>query len=199
VTGDKRRKSSTSVERRVNSFSLFSADHGPKKARYSLCKRASREVAVTNQILIGVLTGVAVIACAGAMVVYFRMRGSRVVAASDTTQSRRLVANPAGPQRKPAFRTMADWYSGKRCALCGRDIPPLSHFGPEPGLMSATSAPVTTVAWTDAPADQLSNILETHQPVCSSCHLMTWFQHEHPELLIDRHRTQETGASVTGQ
>lgn len=153
---------------------------------------------MTNQILIGVLTVVAVIAFAtGAMVAYFRMRGRRVDAArSDTTPSRTPVPHAAGPHRKPAFRTMAEWYSGKRCALCGRDIPPLSHFGPEPGLMSATSTAVTTVAWTDVPADQLSNILETHQPVCSSCHLMTWFQHEHPELLIDRHRTQETDASV---
>lgn len=146
---------------------------------------------MTNEMLIGVLAGVTVIVLsAGAMFAYARMRGGRTGAAADTTKASTGAAASLGPHRKPAFRTMAQWYSGKQCAICGRHIAPLSHFGPEPGLMSATSPTPVTIAWTDVPAEQLPDILETHQPVCSSCHLMAWFQHEHADLLIDRHRTQ---------
>jgi hypothetical protein len=76
--------------------------------------------------------------------------------------------------------------------MCGREIPPLSHFGPEPGLLSVTAASVVTVAWKDVPPEQLAKMVDTHLPVCSSCHLMTWFRHEHPELVVDRHRTQDS-------
>ena len=148
---------------------------------------------MTNEMSIGVLAGVAVIVfTAGAMFAYVRMRGGRIGGAADTIEASMGAADSVGAHHKPAFRTMAQWYSGKQCAICGRDIAPLSHFGPEPGLMSATSPTPVTVAWTDVSAEQLPDILDTHRPVCSSCHLMTWFQHEHPDLLIDRHRTQET-------
>ena len=100
------------------------------------------------------------------------------------------------PKRTTTFQMMAQWYAGKQCGICGRDMPALSHFGPEPGLMSVTSKTPVTVAWTDVPAEQLPKMLPTHLPVCSSCHLMTWFQHEHPDLLVDRHRIQETDTTV---
>jgi hypothetical protein len=102
----------------------------------------------------------------------------------------------SAPNRTTTFQMMAQWYAGKQCGICGRDMPPLSHFAPEPGLMSVTSQPPVTVAWTDVPPEQIPKMLPTHLPVCSSCHLMTWFQHEHPELVIDRHRTQQTDTRV---
>jgi hypothetical protein len=161
---------------------------------------------VSNELLIGILMALAVIAvAAGAMAAYVRVR-TRSVTSPATSQpaidaeaaqsaADRKDGHAPASTRKVAFRAMARWYAGKRCAICGRDIAPLSHFGPEPGLMGAAS-PNVTVAWTDVPADQLPTMLETHLPVCSSCHLMTWFQHEHPDLVVDRHRTQETDTIV---
>jgi hypothetical protein len=99
------------------------------------------------------------------------------------------------PKRTTTFQMMAEWYAGKQCAICKRDIPPLSHFALEAGLMSPSSAGVT-IAWVDVPAQQLPAMLATHLPVCSSCHLMTWFQHEHPELVVDRHRAQENAPTA---
>jgi hypothetical protein len=93
------------------------------------------------------------------------------------------------PNRTSAFQLMAQWYAGKQCAICKRDMPPLKHFAPEPGLLSVASPTGMTVAWTDVPAEQLPKMLATHLPVCSSCHLITWFRHEHPDLVVDRHRT----------
>ncbi len=95
------------------------------------------------------------------------------------------------PRRTTTFQMMAHWYAGKQCGICGRDLPPLSHFGPEAGLLSVTSRELVTVAWTDVPPEQLPAMLPTHLPVCSSCHLMTWFRHEHPDLVVDRHRTTQ--------
>jgi hypothetical protein len=100
------------------------------------------------------------------------------------------------PERTTTFQMMAQWYAGKQCGICERNMPALSHFGPEPGLMSVTSPTPVTVAWTEVPPAQLPKMLPTHLPVCSSCHLMTWFRHEHPDLVVDRHRTQETDTTV---
>ena len=58
------------------------------------------------------------------------------------------------------------------------------------------ASPTITVAWSDVASEQLPHVLDTHLPVCSSCHLITWFQHEHPDLVVDRHRVQETDAIV---
>ena len=109
----------------------------------------------------------------------------------DQACTQQLVRSPKGTT---AFQMMADWYAGKQCAMCGRDIPPLSHFSLEAGLMSVESN--ATVAWTDVPPEQLPKMLETHVPVCSSCHLMEWFRHEHPDLVVDRHRTQDADTTV---
>lgn len=100
------------------------------------------------------------------------------------------------PMGTTTFQMMAQWYAGKQCAICGRDIPALSHFGPEPGLMSVTSPTPVTVAWIDVRPEQLPEMVATHLPACSSCHLMTWLRHEHPELVVDRHRVQETDTTV---
>ena len=103
------------------------------------------------------------------------------------------------PKLTATFQVMANWYAGKQCAMCGREMPTLSHFAPEPGLLSTTSAGVATVAWTDVPPEQLPGMLDTHLPVCSSCHLTTWFRHEHPELVVDRHRTQDAETDTAVQ
>ena len=158
---------------------------------------------MSNELLIGILMALGVIAVAiVAMAAYFRISRSRSATTPETTapavtaEAAPAAASDAGqrassaPTRKTAFRTMSRWYAGKQCAICGRDIAPLSHFGPEPGLTSAAARTIT-VAWTDVPSDQLPHMLDTHLPVCSSCHLITWFQHEHPDLMVDRHRTQE--------
>jgi hypothetical protein len=153
---------------------------------------------VSNESLIGILMALAVIAVVvAAMAGYFRISRARGATSPETHAPAAVAeaAHPSGdehrtPTRKTAFRTMARWYAGKRCAMCARDIAPLSHFGPEPGLMSAAS-PTITIAWTDVPSEQLAKMLDTHLPVCSSCHLISWFQHEHPDLVIDRHRAQE--------
>ena len=151
-----------------------------------------------NELLIGILMALAVIAVVvGAMAAYFRISRSIGATAPETVRPAIAeAAHPAGDRdshaltRKTAFRTMARWYAGKRCAICARDIAPLSHFGPEPGLMSAASRTMT-IAWSDVPSDQLTTMLDTHLAVCSSCHLISWFQHEHPDLVVDRHRVQE--------
>jgi len=155
---------------------------------------------VTNQIFLGILTAAVVIAAAaGAMIAYVRTRGSRLVTGPAIEEPAPSEPAPAdapehatAAERKAAFRTMAQWYSGKQCAICKRDIPPLRHFGPEPGLLSPASPGAGTIAWVDVPPHQLHAWTSTHLPVCSSCHLMMWFQHAHPDLVVDRHRTQES-------
>ena len=163
---------------------------------------------MSNEVLIGILMALGVIAVAWvAVTAYFRISRPRGATSPETISPVIVVEPvqaaaghagqraPSAPTRKTAFRTMSRWYAGKRCAMCGRDIAPLSHFGPEPGLMSAASRTIT-IAWTDVASEQLPHMLDTHLPVCSSCHLITWFQHEHPDLVLDRHRTQETDAIV---
>lgn len=111
----------------------------------------------------------------------------------DQACTRQIARAPKGTT---AFQMMAKWYAGKPCAICGRDMPPLSHFGPEPGVLSLASPTAVTIAWRDVPPALLPKILATHLPVCSSCHLITWFRHEHPDLVIDRHRAAGSDETI---
>jgi hypothetical protein len=144
-----------------------------------------RGSAMPNEVVLGVTMALVVIAvCGGAMLGYVRLR-------------RRRSGSRATSHRGHAqFAMVAHWYAGKQCSICGRDISPLSHFGPPAGLLRRESSSLNTISWLDVPADQIARTLETYVPVCSSCHLMTWFQHEHADLLVDRHRNQDADVTV---
>lgn len=78
------------------------------------------------------------------------------------------------------------WYEGKTCVYCGKPIGEIRWADHKPALMSPDRK---TVECTDVPAENIPSVLETYAPVCWNCHIVQTFCREHPDMVLDRHRT----------
>ena len=81
------------------------------------------------------------------------------------------------------------FFEGKVCAACSRPIAPVHAGELRPGLLNTKTQ--EAIAWADIPTANLSFALESHDPLCSHCAVVETFRREHPELVVDRHRTLE--------
>ena len=75
------------------------------------------------------------------------------------------------------------WYRGRACAYCRRPIEKIHWHDHRPALLSPEKK---TVQWNEVPTEKLPEVLETHLPVCWSCHIAETFRREHPERIVDR-------------
>jgi hypothetical protein len=93
---------------------------------------------------------------------------------------------PAGTLGKQALTTLRQWYVGRECAVCRREIGPVHITEPRPGLLNVASPGREILSWDDIPADHLEAVLDSHLPVCPSCNFAESFRREFPERVIDR-------------
>jgi hypothetical protein len=113
--------------------------------------------------------------------VYFTFRGFRS-----------LDHPPVPPKPKHASAVNSElkhFFEGKQCATCKRAIPPVHAFEPRPGLLNPKTR--EAISWDDIPDTNLPATLESHVAICSNCALIEVFRKQHPELVVDRHRTAE--------
>lgn len=80
---------------------------------------------------------------------------------------------------------LAKWYDGKTCICCGKAIGEIHWDTHKPGLLSPERH---LVAWSDVPAENVPDVLSTHQPVCWNCMVVQSMISHHPELVLDRSR-----------
>ena len=80
------------------------------------------------------------------------------------------------------------WFEGKKCVNCGQLFGEISWVGSPPALLGADKK---SVEWRDIPADRIYETLAASSPVCFACHTALTMVREHPELVIDRHRTRD--------
>jgi len=80
---------------------------------------------------------------------------------------------------------LADWYAGKSCAVCGRTFGVIQWHDHKPALLGRDGV---TVEWDGFKAEQVVDVLASHEPVCWDCHIAETFRHEHPELVTERPR-----------
>ncbi|HXK09869.1 MAG TPA: hypothetical protein VMT70_09510 [Vicinamibacteria bacterium] len=76
-----------------------------------------------------------------------------------------------------------DWYQGRSCAFCRRSFHALRWHEHQPGLLAPDGG---IVAWDGFRAEQVVDVLATHEPVCWDCRVAESFRREHPELVTDR-------------
>lgn len=90
---------------------------------------------------------------------------------------------------------LADWYLGKKCALCGKAFAGIDWLDSKPGLLNPEGK---TIEWGELPPEQVPGALFTHQPVCWTCHTAETFRRLHPELVTDRewHRASRADGAV---
>ena len=75
------------------------------------------------------------------------------------------------------------WYRGKTCFYCGKPFEELQWIDHKPALQSPEGA---LIEWTGVPLENLSTVLETHQPVCWNCYIAQSFRRDHPDMVVYR-------------
>jgi hypothetical protein len=77
---------------------------------------------------------------------------------------------------------IAEWFEGKDCAVCGRELRRVEEQERQPAFL----APDGEFVESDAvdPHD-LDRVFATHLPVCWHCHFAVTFRRKHPELVVD--------------
>jgi hypothetical protein len=82
-------------------------------------------------------------------------------------------------------RIVAEWYAGKRCAVCERTVEAIVWHERPPALWAPDG---TTREWTEVAPEELPEVFATHAPLCWTCHMAMAFRREHPELAFERPR-----------
>jgi len=78
------------------------------------------------------------------------------------------------------------WYQGAKCMYCHKPIGEIHWHDHPPALLNRDNK---TIEWNQIPPEKLQDALETHGPVCWSCHMAETFRREHPERVVDRPST----------
>lgn len=85
------------------------------------------------------------------------------------------------------------WYEGKSCLCCRKPFGPIVWSGHKPALMTTDRR---SLEWSEIPAKDLRAALETHLPVCWSCHVVETLKRTHPELIVYRPWPQDRGTGT---
>ena len=93
----------------------------------------------------------------------------------------------SNPHDAATTAQLKQFFGGRQCASCTRPIPPVRAGELRPGLLNSITH--EAIAWDEIPAANLSTTLEGHVAICSACLISETFRRQHPELVVDRHRT----------
>ncbi|HBL29823.1 MAG TPA: hypothetical protein DD490_23550 [Acidobacteria bacterium] len=93
-----------------------------------------------------------------------------------------LAQIEASPNGCLVRSVLAEWCTGKDCAVCGRGIS-FEVGQHKPALMSPDRV---TKEWADLRVEDLPETLATHRPVCWDCHIVETLYRLHPDLITER-------------
>jgi len=89
----------------------------------------------------------------------------------------------AAPEDCMLHHVAVNWYQGKRCVYCGRDV---SGFRWPDFRCALRLSEGVTAEWQQITPEKLPGVLEKAQPVCWQCHVAETLRREHPDLVTDR-------------
>jgi len=75
------------------------------------------------------------------------------------------------------------WYQGQECVYCHQPFGEIHWHDHPPALLNQNGK---TVQWNEISPENLQEALDTHLPVCWSCHMAETFRREHPNLVVNR-------------
>lgn len=87
---------------------------------------------------------------------------------------------------KEALTTLKQWYVGRECAVCRREVGPVTGSEPRAGLLNVAATTPEIMTWDDIPPGHLKTVLDSHLPVCASCALAESFRRRFPDRVTDR-------------
>ena len=82
---------------------------------------------------------------------------------------------------------LTKWYRDRPCALCSIAFGTIEAWGHRTALLSPEGK---TMEWSEVQSEKLPEVLATHRAVCWNCHVAEAFRRQHPELVIERPRSQ---------
>ncbi len=77
-----------------------------------------------------------------------------------------LAELAAAPESCMVKKRLEGWYKGKVCACCDRGFGPILWHEHKPALVGPDHR---LLQWEDVPAEEMTEILATHHPVCGTC------------------------------
>jgi hypothetical protein len=77
-----------------------------------------------------------------------------------------LAELEASPESCMVRKRLEAWYEGKACAYCEKGFAGIRWHEHKPALVSPEHK---LLQWADVPAEAMSEVLATHQPVCGTC------------------------------
>lgn len=83
---------------------------------------------------------------------------------------------------------VSSWYAGKHCIYCKEAIGEIVWHEQPPALRGPDRV---SREWKEIRAEDLPEVFRTHEPVCWKCYVTEGFWHDHPELVVERHRPAE--------
>lgn len=96
----------------------------------------------------------------------------------------------AAPHATLSSSALKRFFAGQVCGVCHRTIDDVHVGDQKPGLLNPRTDRI--LAWDAIPATRLHMVSRTHVPICSNCHMVETFRREHPDLVVDRHRTMKS-------
>jgi hypothetical protein len=94
-----------------------------------------------------------------------------------------LAGLDIAPEQCLVSGVLTRWYSGKKCVYCNRTFQELRWLDHQPALQNPARELVT---WRQVHLQNLSEVLETHKPVCWNCYIAQKFRLDHPDLVTFR-------------
>ena len=95
----------------------------------------------------------------------------------------------ASPQSSLVRAIVADWYTGKSCVFCHRPIGRIVWHERPPAIRVLDGS---IHEWTHVRVEDLPELFRSSDPVCWACYVVEGFRHDEPEMVIERHRLEET-------
>jgi hypothetical protein len=95
----------------------------------------------------------------------------------------------ASPQSCLVRTIVADWYTGKACVFCHKPIGRIVWHERPPTIRVADGA---IQEWTGVRVEDLPDLFQSSDAVCWPCYVVEGFRHDHDDLVIERHRIEET-------
>jgi hypothetical protein len=87
------------------------------------------------------------------------------------------------------------WYAGRACTLCGKPIAGIHWDDQPPALINEEHY---TLLWNEVRPENLQQTLETHLPICWSCHMAETFRRRFPARVADRAVEARSDGRVSG-
>ena len=96
-----------------------------------------------------------------------------------------LTQIASSPRACALHTIVSEWYEGKQCHFCKRDIGEIVWHERPPAVKTREGV---TREWKSIKAEELPVVFATAEAVCWACHVVETFRREHPELVLERAR-----------